>query len=291
MINRCILGICVALASCAQQEALPPSPGPVAFTTGNPYEAGNEWEYPRNFNNYDVTGLSSIITDDTPRYTADNEVYDPNALAAASPVLQLPAIVTVTNLVNGESVQVRVNERGPDQPGRVIAVTPRVAQLLHYPVGGVVEVGVKLDAAATAALDGTLGAGPKLTAAPVAGITAQSLAPPGGGSATGAVQNLIPAQNNEAAQAPEVTLNGAVSVGTPAPGPLYVQIPGYGEESDAYRASARLSGFPTQVVPVLGGDRTLYAVNVGPYHSVEDADAALQQILARGMPAPEIIVR
>ena len=48
---------------------------------------------------------------------------------------------------------------------------------------------------------------------------------------------------------------------------------------------------PTRVVPVYGGDRTLFAVNVGPYHSVADADAALQQLLNRGVTDPQIIVR
>ena len=70
-----------------------------------------------------------------------------------------------------------------------------------------------------------------------------------------------------------------------------MQIPGYGGEEDAYRVEARLADFQASIVPVFGGDRTLYAVNVGPYHSVEDADAALQQILARGFADPEIIVR
>ena len=288
MINRGIMGLFVALASCAHKP-LPPSPGPVTFTVGNPYQAGGEWQYPRNFDNYEATGLSTVIGDDAPAYTADNEVYDPNALAAASPVLQLPAIVTVTNLVNGYSVEVRVNDRGPAVAGRILAVTPRVARLLDYPSGGVVEVKVSLDAAATAALDGTLGAGPKLTAAPVAGITAQSLAPPGG--VAGAVQNLTPNEGGAGAPAPAVTLPGTVSATAPSPGPLYVQIPGYGREEDAYRVQARLAGFPASIVPVVGGDRTLYAVNVGPYHSVEDADAALQQILARGLADPEIIVR
>ena len=64
--------------------------------------------------------------------TVDNETYDPNALAAASPVLPLPSIVTITNLVNGRSMDVRVNDRGPAIPGRVIAVTPRVASLLGF---------------------------------------------------------------------------------------------------------------------------------------------------------------
>ncbi|HEY1855844.1 RlpA-like double-psi beta-barrel domain-containing protein [Acidocella sp.] len=288
MMNRAILGLFVALGGCMNRGPSAPPPGPVAFTVGNPYQAGDEWQYPADVSSYDVTGLSSVIGDDAPEYTADNEAYDPNALAAASPVLELPAIVTVTNLVNGRSVQVRVNDRGPAIPGRVIAVTPRVAQLLDYPDGGVVEVEVKLDGAATAALDGTLGAAPKLTAAPVAGITAQSLAP--GGGAAGAVQNLSPVETAQN-MGGQVQLSGTVTTVAPAPGPLFVQVPGYGSEEDAYRESERLYGMPARVVPVYGADRTLFAVNVGPYHTVEDADAALQQLLNRGVTDPQIIVR
>jgi rare lipoprotein A len=287
VINRFILGVFVALASCAHN--VPPPPGPVTFTIGNPYQSAGEWHYPRDFNTYDVTGLATIISDNAPPYTTDNETYDPNALAAASPLLQLPSIVTVTNLVNGYSIDVRVNDRGPDIPGRVIAVTPRVARLLNFPVGGVVEVQVTLKPQETAALDGALGQGPKLTAAPVAGITAQSLGAPGGAS-SGAVQNLTPVQNS-ATQAQTVQLSGAVTTTTPNPGPLFVQIPGFGRQWDAFNVMRRLGGIPSQIVPIYGGDRTLYAVNAGPYHSVEDADAALQQILALGIPDPEIIVR
>lgn len=286
MINRSILGVFVALASCAHRG---PPPGPMTFTIGNPYQAGAEWYYPRSFDSYDVTGLSSVIGSDAPGYTADHEAYDPDALTAQSPVLQLPAIVTVTNLVNGYSVDVRVNDRGPAVPGRVIAVTPRVARLLDYPQGGVVEVEVKLNTAATAALDGALGAGPKLTAAPEAGITAQSLAAPGG-AAGGAVQNLTPTQSDTGA-VNAAPLSGTITTVPPNPGPLYVQIPGFGTESDAFRAQERLYGIQARVVPIFGGERTLYAVNAGPYHAVADADAALQQILALGVPDPEIIVR
>ncbi|MDE8344767.1 MAG: RlpA-like double-psi beta-barrel domain-containing protein [Acidocella sp.] len=288
MIRHFVMMLAMALAGCTHQPAGPP-PGPVSFTVGNPYQAGGEWRYPRVFNSYDVTGLATVYGDDAPGYTADNEPYDANALAAASPLLQLPAIVTVTNLVNGYTVDVRVNDRGPDVPGRVLEVTPRVARLLAFPSGGVVEVQVTLNVQQTATLDGALGQGPKMTAAPVAGITAQSLGPPGG--VTGqAVQSLIPAQNDDANPA-AVTLSGAVSVTTPAPGPLYVQIPGYGSESDAFREMERLYGVQARIVPVSGGDRTLYAVNIGPYHSVADADAGLAQVLADGATDPEIIVR
>jgi rare lipoprotein A len=286
MINRCVLGLCAALASCAQPSA-PPPPGPVAFTIGQPYQAGPEWRYPRDFNSYDVTGLATVIPDGSPLYTADNETYDPQGLTAQSPVLQLPCIVTVTNLVNGDSMEVRVNDHGPMTPGRVIAVTPRVAQLLAFPSGGIVEVEVTLDSQASAALEGSLGAGPKLTAAPVAGITAQSLGPPGGSA--GAVQNLAPAQST--IQTQTVQLSGAVTTLPPSPGPLYVQIPGFGSESDAFQMLNRLYGIPAQIVPQQGDSRVLYAVNAGPYHSVADADAALAEILGLGIPDPEIIVR
>ncbi len=286
MLHRYILAILAALSGCAYPPALPPKT--VSFTIGNPYEAGGEWQYPRQFNHYDTTGLATIITDNTARYTADNETYSPHALSAASPVLPLPSILRITNLVNGESLTVRVNDRGPYVPGRVIAVTPRVARLLNFPTGGVVEVAVHMEAARTAALDAALGAGPQLTAAPVAGVTSQSLGPPGSGP--GAVQSMGSGPS-ASTTAPAVQLSGTVRSGVPAPGPLFVQIPGFGRESDAYEMMQRLGGIPARVVPVTTQDRTLYAVNAGPYHSVADADAALQQILSLGITDPAIIVR
>lgn len=288
MINRYVIGLFTILASCTHTVA-PPAPGGVKYMVGDPYQAGGEWFYPREMNDYDATGLATIIPDGAPAYTADNESYDPNALSAASPVLQLPCIVTVTNLVNGRSVDVRVNDRGPMQPGRVLSVTPRVAQLLSFPSGGVVEAEVKLNQTQTMALQSSLGAVPKLTAAPVAGITAQSLAAPGGG-ATGGVQQLGPSAN-DGNMNQSVTLSGLVTQGAPGPGPLWVQVPGFGNESDAFRTVARIPGMQARVVPVNGGDRPLWAVNAGPYHTVADADAALQQMLQSGVADPEIIVR
>ncbi|EKN00549.1 RlpA-like double-psi beta-barrel domain-containing protein [Acidocella sp. MX-AZ02] len=290
MSSRLILGLCAFLAGCMPKAPPPPAPGPVTYTIGNPYQVGGEWRYPREFGAYDVTGLGIIIEHGDDPYTADNELYDPDGLMAASPVLPLPSIVTITNLVNGRSLQVRVNERGPNVPGRVIAVTPRVARLLDFPSGGVVEVEVKLNAQASSALQGALGAGPKLQAAPVAGITAQSLGAPGSAGPIGVAHQLVQANDN-APQNTGPTLSGQVIQAQPAPGPLFVQLPGYGRESDAARVMARLYGMPARIVPVFGADRTLWAVNIGPYHSVEDADQALQHVLNAGMTDPEIIVR
>jgi rare lipoprotein A len=288
MINRFILGLFAILASCTFRG---PPPGPVTFTVGNPYQVGGEWLYPRAFSSYDVTGLATVYGHGAPGFTTDNEPYSANALAAASPVLQLPCIVTITNLVNGRTLDVRVNDRGPANPGRILEVTPRVAELLGFPSGGIVEVEVKLDNGRSATLAGNLGAGPKVTAAPVAGITAQTLAPPGAGGA-GVAQSIGPAANaNQGLGSADVTLAGVVGSVAPSPGPLWVQVPGFGTEADAYRTMARIYGMPARVVPVFGDNRTLWAVNIGPYHSVEDADSALSQVLGLGIADPQIIVR
>lgn len=290
MINRFLVGLFAFLSSCTGGGAPPPAPGPVTYIVGSPYEIGGEWQYPQEFTSYDVNGLGAIIDKPGNSYTADNELYSPNGLMAASPVLPLPCIVTITNLVNGYSVEVRVNDRGPSVPGRVIAVSPAVARLLEFPSGGVVEVEVSLDSQASAALQSSLGAGLKLQAAPVSSITSQSLAPPGSAQSNGATQQLLPAESNtEQAAGPQLT--GQVSITTPAPGPLWVRVSGFGSMDGATPTIAKLSNMSARIVPVFGGARTLWAVETGPYHSVEAADAALQEELALGITGPEIVVR
>lgn len=287
MMNRLCLGILALLSGCMGGTSAPQH---ATYTVGAPYEIGGEWQYPRVFSSYDVTGLGVVIDKDAGSQTADGEIYQPDGLMAASPVLPLPSIVTVTNLVNGYSLQVKVNDRGPDIPGRVIAVTPRVARLLGFPPQGTVEVEVRLDSQASAALQNNIGAGPQLQAAPVAGITAQSLAPPGSSAANGVAQQLLPTNTTRVqAQGPQLT--GQVSIANPAPGPLWVRVSGFGSVAGAAGIGARLYGMPTRIVPVSGGTRALWAVETGPYTSVAAADAALQRVLALGIAGPEIVVR
>lgn len=290
MINRFLVGLFALLSSCIGGAPPSPAPGPVTYTVGSPYEIGGEWQYPTEFTSYDATGVAVISHTPNNSYTADNEVYKSDGLMAASPVLPLPSIVTITNLVNGYNLQVRVNDRGPAMPGRVIAVTPAVAHLLGFPPGGVVEVEVKLDSQASAALQGSLGAGPKLQAAPVATITSQSLAPPGSSAGNGISQQLTPA-SPDGQQAQAESLSGQVSITAPAPGPLWVRVSGFGSMEGATPTIAKLSGIPAQIVPVFGGSRTLWAVDAGPYHSVAAADEALREELSLGISGPEIVVR
>ena len=283
-----IAGVLLALGSCTK-PVLPPS-GPPKYYVGNAFLSGSKWEYPHNFGSYDETGLSMVLNQPRGAITANNEAYDPDALQAASAVLQLPSIVTITNLVTGRSVDVRVNDRLANNPGRLIGVTPKVAQSLGFPADGVVEVEVRLNVQRTAAMDGSLGEGPKLTAAPEADIQAQALAAPGETMPSGPAQNLS-VQTSDAGTADQGALSGTLTITAPSPGPLWVQIPGFGRRRDANETLQSLYGMPAVVIPVSGGDRTLWAIKIGPYHSVADADAALQTILQRDVSDPEIVVR
>ncbi len=64
---------------------------------------------------------------------------------AAHRTLQLPAVVTVTNLENGAPWPCGVNDRGPVNPGRVIGLSDRAADLLGVPRGGTAQVRVAVD--------------------------------------------------------------------------------------------------------------------------------------------------
>jgi len=75
--------------------------------------------------------------------TANGEIFDMNHLTAAHPTMPLPSYARVTNLKNGASLIVRVNDRGPFIHGRIIDLSRRAAQLLDYQDSGVTDVRVE----------------------------------------------------------------------------------------------------------------------------------------------------
>src|SRR5271155_263739 len=115
------------------------------YTVGSPYEENGVWYYPRVDYNFDKTGIASWYgADFDGKYTANGEIYDMNQLTAAHTTLPLPSIVQVTDLQNGRSLQLRINDPGPFVDGRVIDVSRRAAQLLGFETKGTAPVRVKV---------------------------------------------------------------------------------------------------------------------------------------------------
>src|ERR1700751_3163183 len=156
---------CLVLANCASsgkfasrvdpRYGVSSSPRVVAFgepvpkgggtyRVGNPDTVGGRVYVPEEDVNYREEGLASWYGDDFHgRLTANGEVFDMDSLSAAHPTLPMPSYARVTNLPNGKSLIVRVNDRGPYHGNRLIDVSNKAAELLDFKGNGVARVRVE----------------------------------------------------------------------------------------------------------------------------------------------------
>jgi rare lipoprotein A len=132
------LACLLALASCSGS----PEPQP-HFKIGAPYKINGTWYQPTFVTAYQATGIASWYgADYDGLYTANGEVYDMEALTAAHPTLPLPSIVQVTNLANGRTLVLRVNDRGPFVANRLIDLSRAAARELGFERQGLASVNV-----------------------------------------------------------------------------------------------------------------------------------------------------
>lgn len=140
-----IVSAILLLSACSLgplQDAPPELSG--NYKIGKPYQISGQWYYPHHNPDYDEVGIASWYG---PGFhgnkTANGEIYDQNALTAAHPTLPMPVLVRVTNLENGRSLVLRVNDRGPFVGGRIIDVSRRAAERLGFWRQGTAWVRVK----------------------------------------------------------------------------------------------------------------------------------------------------
>jgi rare lipoprotein A len=132
-----VLGALV-VAGCSSD----PSPHP-HFKVGQPYKINGTWYHPQFVTEYEAIGIASWYGSPYHgRLTANGERYDMHALTAAHPTLQLPSVVRVTNLENGRSLMLRVNDRGPFLKGRLIDLSQAAARELGFERQGLARVHV-----------------------------------------------------------------------------------------------------------------------------------------------------
>src|ERR1700691_1077103 len=158
------LAACLVLANCASsgkfanvdpKYGVSSSPRVVAFgdpvptgggsyRVGRPYTVAGQVYVPEEDTHYRAEGLASWYGDDFHgRLTANGEVFDMASLTAAHPTLPMPCYARVTNLGNGKSLIVRVNDRGPYHGNRLIDVSNKAAELLEFKGSGVARVRVE----------------------------------------------------------------------------------------------------------------------------------------------------
>jgi rare lipoprotein A len=121
-----------------------PSPRYNGYKVGQPYQVRGVWYYPKIQPDYDQIGIASWYGDQFHNhYTADGEVFDMHLPSAAHTTLPLPSLVEVTNLANGKTLVVRINDRGPFVDGRIIDLSKEAAAELGFVTAGVSKVRVR----------------------------------------------------------------------------------------------------------------------------------------------------
>jgi rare lipoprotein A len=160
-----IAGACFFVAGCASSDRLssridpkygvsssprmvdfgdPVPKGGGVYRLGKPYTVAGRMYVPEEDIHYRAEGVASWYGDDFHgRQTANGEIFDMTALTAAHPTLPMPCYVRVTNVRNGKSVILRVNDRGPYHGNRLIDVSTRAAKVLEFDGYGVARVRVE----------------------------------------------------------------------------------------------------------------------------------------------------
>ena len=220
-------------------------PAPIVSGTMRPYQIRGRWYRPEEQPNYDETGLASWYGDAfNGRPTSTGERFDMHAMTAAHKTLPLPGLVEVTNLANGRTMVLRVNDRGPVVEGRIIDLSRGAASELGMLQQGVGRVRVRY-----------LGRAPRGGGIGDLRHAARSVAPPAA---------VLPA-----------TVVGRE-------GPYWVQAGAYSDRMAAQLAAESL-GDRAQVDRAEANGQDLFRVMIGPWEDANSAERARQGAVARGV--------
>ena len=281
---------------------------------GNPYQVYGIWYYPKADPGYDETGIASWYGEPFHgRKTANGATYNMHHMTAAHKTLPLPTDVRVTNLENGRSVIVTVNDRGPFAHSRIIDLSYRAAQLLDMVNQGTAKVRVQvINGGGNDFGETTIAAKPvtpeseknNVAAAPRAVVQAGTLAPPPNAKAAAAPTvaalpspSAAPASTSADMQVASATTGTTSDAGervTMQPvgdSEIFIQAGAFIDYNNANILSARLASLgPAKVSQVLINGQDFYRVRVGPVANINEADEMLVNLLNTGHRDARIII-
>ncbi len=214
---------------------------------GPPYQVSGRWYVPAHEPNYNEVGIASWYG---PTFhgkdSASGEVFDENAMTAAHPTLPIPSMVRVTNLENGRTVMVRVNDRGPFVDDRIIDLSKAAGAALEMHAKGTAKVRVEYAGAAP-----LTGGGGRVAAPPAPQRVSMVAAP--------------------------------LPIATPAAGHFYVQAGSFADLANAHAMRQKLGGDrPVLIESVAINGSEFYRVMLGPWASRDQAESARQDLFRSG---------
>lgn len=256
------------------------------YKIGRPYQINGVWYYPKEDFGYSETGIASWYGPQFHgRLTANGEIYDMDSMTAAHPTLQLPSAVRVTNLENGRTTILRVNDRGPYHNGRVIDVSRRAAADLGFLNQGTAKVRVDIlpDDSRRLAELAVGGASPAVQEAALR-------------SGRGTVETAViqtASLEPVAPVAPVQPIPAPMPVSTGADEPsIYVQTASFSVPANAERMRDNLDRQfgGARIVEAEHAGRIFYRVRLGPVGDVDAADRLLTNVIESGYPQSRLVV-
>lgn len=276
-----VLGMLALLAGCtttvepdgySQATAISGTGG--VYKVGKPYKIMGKTYYPKEDYNYSEVGVASWYGSDFHnKKTANGEKYDMHTLTAAHRTLPLPSIVKVTNLENGRSLVLRVNDRGPYAKNRIIDISKRGAQLLGFQTKGTAKVRVELMEKESKELK--------------AALTGQKIEP-----VMASAKKTTPIKKMEYAAVEPLRLDNPYNAagGVTAEKSYFVQAGSFAKHDAAKDLSSKLSRFGKSKVAQADVDGSrYYRVRIGPFSFPEEAEVTLAKVKNYGIYNAKIV--
>lgn len=278
-----------ALAGCQRRQATPPVQHTARYVVGPAWQGEHgAWFYPREQSSFEATGLAVVDSTQAGSVAADGELVDPAALTASVQTLPLPSVLRVRDLETGRMLFVRAINRGPGNPGRLLALSPAAAALLGIRKGQPAQVSVSLDSALSQQDVSALAGAPRLaiSQAPVGAVTEQALGPPGSAAPAGpAAVQAAPSLDETPSQMASIPTG--VQQGQPEPGALWLDGGRFDGRAAADTVAEALGGATRREG---SGRQSVFRALAGPFRTVAEADAALDRARHAGVTGAHIIV-
>jgi rare lipoprotein A len=291
----CAFGI---LTACSSSGGLRPSSrvyglndkipeGGGYYKVGNPYVIDGKTYYPKEDKHYDRIGMASWYgADFHGRKTANGEIYDMNRLSAAHRTMPLPSYAKITNLKNGRSVIVRVNDRGPYARDREIDMSRAAAKVLAFTQQGTTKVRVQYMGRAPLEGDGNRLRIANQNLVQGHGMSTASLLTGQDRGKTYRYHRRGTPEKSDLSQSASAAPNMP-----PANGEIYVQAASFSDPVSANALKTRLSSYGSTVVePANTAQGMFYRVRLGPMKDEDMAFRTLARVRAAGHDSARIVV-
>ena len=218
--------------------------------------------------------------------TSNGDTYDMFAMTAAHPTLPLPSYVRVTNLDNGKSAILRVNDRGPFYSDRIIDLSFAAAKKLGYAESGTARVKVEgIDPHEWWAQQGQ--PVPMVLAQPQQVAQVKTVAQP----VVQPLEQYTPPPQQHAAAVVPVQIDAKKNDSVVASG-LYLQVAAFANPDAAELLKAKLSeavAAPVFISSVMRNQQILHRVRLGPLNSPGEAEQLRDSVRMANLGQPTLV--